>query len=403
MENFRGKAADFLATAAIVCEYNPFHRGHQLQFFRTRQLLGVETAIVCLMSGNYVQRGAPAVFDKFVRAQAAVCCGANLVLELPLHFAIQSAEGFAAGAVEILSRLGGIDTLCFGAECGDTKPLKQVVACLESSAFPPLLREKLSHGISFPAARQQAVEQLCGLGQYLRQPNNILGIEYCKALFRRNSAIAPLAIQRESGFASAAEIRAQMGAGAWQTHLPPEAVQCFFHAIPHQEQWGERAMLARLRCLPDEAYAALPYGSEGLWHKVADACRRAATLEEIFTLAHSKRYPRTRLQRMVLCAYLGISNTDLAQPAPHTRVLAFDETGRALLRKFRTADQISIINAGERSPDAAYNALEQRAADLYTLFAAPGAPTPAGTEQAGRIFYRKKSEKTACISENSML
>ena len=157
----------------IICEYNPLHRGHQKQIRRIREDFGPRTGIVCAMSGNYVQRGHPAIVEKRIRAEAAVRCGADLVVELPVTVCLSSAEGFAAGGVAILSRL--CQGLCFGAETADAALLDRTARALLSEDFPPLLRKELDTGKSFPAARQAALEAMGLPGEILASPNIILG------------------------------------------------------------------------------------------------------------------------------------------------------------------------------------------------------------------------------------
>ena len=164
-----------MKTVGIVCEYNPLHLGHQKQIHRIRREFGEDCGIVCVMSGNFVQRGAPAIIDKNLRAKAAVLCGADLVLELPVTYALSSAEGFAAGGVRILSQM--CDTLCFGAETADRQQLLTAAVALLSSEFPPLLRKELEKGMSFPAARAAALEQMGLSFLPLTQPNDILAVE----------------------------------------------------------------------------------------------------------------------------------------------------------------------------------------------------------------------------------
>ena len=147
-----------MRTVGVICEYNPFHRGHLTQFRQTRTLFGEGAAIICLMSGNFVQRGECAVFDKLVRASAAVDCGASLVLELPVTASLSSAEGFASAGVAILGPL--CDYLCFGTESGNSDALMRTAQALLSPGFSEQLRQRLATGISFPAARQQALEAL---------------------------------------------------------------------------------------------------------------------------------------------------------------------------------------------------------------------------------------------------
>ena len=179
-----------MRTAGIISEYNPFHRGHAWQLGELRRRLGADTAVVCAMSGNFVQRGDFAILRAHARAEAAVRGGADLVLELPLPWAIASAEGFAAGGVGVLAATGAVDTLVFGSECGDTETLKAVAAALESESFAAYLRQGLQEGVSFAAAREAAARKLLGeKATVLAQPNDILGVEYCKAIARQNAVM----------------------------------------------------------------------------------------------------------------------------------------------------------------------------------------------------------------------
>ena len=224
-----------MRTAGIISEYNPFHRGHAWQIGELRRRLGAETAVVCAMSGSFVQRGDFAVMRTHARAEAAVRGGADLVLELPLPWAIASAEGFAAGGVGVLAATGAVDTLVFGSECGDTETLKAVAAALESDAFAAYSCVKGSQeGTSFAAAREAAARKLLGeKAAVLAQPNDILGVEYCKAIARQAAALMPLALPRRGvghdggaaeGFASASRIRELLINGACADEfLTPES------------------------------------------------------------------------------------------------------------------------------------------------------------------------------------
>lgn len=413
-----------MRTVGIICEYNPFHNGHLRQLRLAREAVGEDCALVCLMSGNYVQRGEPAVFPKAVRAEAALRCGADLVLELPLTAALSSAESFAAGGVEILSALG-CDYLCYGMESEDNNLLMSTAKANLDPAFDSLLRAGLETGCSYAAARQRALEAL-GAGAGLNAPNDLLAVEYLKALLRLHSSMEPLPIRRTGSYhaetldpaaPSATAIRSilcrdehcssasfvkpsPLGEGAERSEsdeggFPPAAATPWRAAIPvsihslyadapvHSLQAGERAMLAILRTLPDADFQALPYGSEGLWSKLMKACRACGSTEEILSAVKSKRYALSRVRRMLLCAVLGLTAADLKKQPPYVRVLGFDRTGRALLREWKP--RFPLVNAGERPADAAYYALECRAADLYSLFSAQG-PRPAGEEGRQRVI-----------------
>ena len=384
-----------MITVGIICEYNPFHLGHQKQIRLIKEKFGSETAVVCLMSGNFVQRGTPAIFDKSLRAKAAVLSGADLVLELPVTCALSSAEGFARGGVEILGKF--CDYLCFGCETGSGDALMATAGALLSDEFQPLLRQELEKGVSFPAARAAALEQLGLDAEILRRPNDILAVEYCKAILATGTAMKPFPIVREGSYhaetadaenPSATALRKLITEdGDWQSFVPECARSVFENASIHTLEAGERAVLARLRTMTDAEFEALPYGSEGLWRKFMHACRREATLSAITTATKSKRYTATRIDRMMMCAALNITANLLNTPAPYVRALALNDRGRSVLKSAKR--HMLCINAGE-SVEHPYFNLECRCSDLYGLFRAvgPGAP---GAEEKQRIYYHKEN------------
>lgn len=377
----------------IICEYNPLHLGHKKQLDWIREEFGADTTIVCAMSGNFVQRGAPAILDKSVRAQAAIVSGADLVLELPIPTALSSAEGFAAGGVRLLSPI--CDKLCFGAENADAEALMQAAKVLLSEDYPPLLREKLDAGLSFPAARQSALEALGVPASLLRQPNNILAVEYCKAILAQGSPMEVFPIHREGSFhaevadsenPSATAVRnLMMYAHNWKGYVPKPVRPLFENAELHSIQAGERAILCKMRTMTEAEFADNPYGSEGLWRKFMHAVHSEATLEGILTATKSKRYTRTRLDRMAMCAFLGITQADMTMDIPYTRVLAFNHRGRAVLKDAKKTGVYR--NAGE-SYDHPYWELEQRCGNLYGLFAA-NTPEAPGCEGKRRVYVQK--------------
>ena len=381
-----------MSFTGIVCEYNPFHRGHkkQLDLIRADDPAG---GIVCLMSGNFVQRGKPAILDKLLRAEAAVRAGADLVLELPVTAALSSAEGFASEGVRILSPF--CDRLCFGAESGDEAALASVAQALLSPVFRDHLMSQLELGLSFPAARQNALETMGVSSDLLRQPNDILATEYCKAILAQGSTMKPMVIRRQGSYhdvlpdkenPSATAVRSQMLSGSnWQAYVPEEVRPCLEGASLHTMEAGERAILAKLRTMSDAEFESLPYGSEGLWRKLMKACREYASLEEILTEVKSKRYTRTRLDRMVMCAFLGLTAQDLSSPAPYVRVLALNGRGREILKKARQSG--AFPNVGERQ-EHPYQETESRCGDLYGLFA-ENAPEAPGRESKYRLYYQK--------------
>lgn len=378
----------------VICEYNPFHLGHKKQFDLIRKEIGEDAAIVCLMSGNFVQRGYPAIFHKSLRAAAAIECGADLVLELPAMYALSSAEGFAAGGVKILSKF--CDYLCFGAESGTAESLMATAAALLSPEFSDALGKELDKGVSFAAARQQAVAAMGIDASLLEKPNDILGIEYCKAILARNCAMVPFVINRSGNYhaaepepenPSATSLRKLLQEGApWQTYVPAEAAAIFENAPIYTLAAGERSVLARLRTMTNDEFEATPFGSEGLWRKFMRNCRNCATLQEILTATKSKRYARSRLDRMVMCAFLGLTVEEMQLSPPYVRVLGFNETGTSVLKIARQTGDFPHI--GEKTGHE-YEALEQRLESLYGLFRTD---SPAAPNEKLRVYIKKATE-----------
>ena len=370
----------------ILCEYNPLHLGHAKQISLIRRNSSEETAVVCLMSGNFVQRGYPAVFDKMLRARAALEAGADLVLELPVQYALSSAEGFAAGAVSILGTF--CDEMSFGAEHPDAAALLATAESLLSPDFSRHLRAHLDAGLSFPAARAKALADMGADETLVTSPNDILAVEYCKAILSQRAPMRPAPIFRGGSYhdvtadpenPSATSLRALIEHnGDFRPYVPTELFEV---AAVHALNYGERAMLSKLRTMTDAEFEALPYGSEGLWRKLMRECRQRNSLEDILTAVKSKRYTRSRLDRMVMCAYLGLTDQDLASPAPYCRVLGFTKRGQQVLHLAK--DRTSIYNVGQRI-DSPQWAIEQRCNDLYGLFAEE--IEPAGMEPKRRVI-----------------
>lgn len=380
-----------MKNTGIICEYNPFHKGHAKQIAAIRREFGPEEGIVCLMSGNFVQRAAPAIIDKSLRAEAAIRCGADLVLEMPIPYALCSAEGFARGGVSVLSKF--CDRLSFGAETADKEALLSLARALISPDFSPALRNHLDAGLSFPVARQKALETMGFDATLLSTPNNILAVEYCKAILSQSSMMEPCPIKRLGSYhaetpddenPSATSLRGYLAKKRdISPYLPTQCMSLFENASLHSLEVGERAILGKLRTMTDEEFALLPGGSEGLWRKLMHAAREENTIEEIATAVKSKRYTRTRIDRMLLCAFLGITEEMLSSPVPYVRVLAFNDRGREILKAAR--EHIDIPNAGE-SREGDYATLETRCGRLYGLFA-EDTPEPPTAEETRRVRY----------------
>ena len=409
-----------MKTAGIVAEYNPFHTGHAHQIARTRALLGGETAIVCVMSGNWVQQADCAIADKWTRARLALLGGADLVLELPTPWATASAETFARGAVELLGATGVVDALSFGSECGDIAALERAAVCLDTEEYRSALKPLLDRGEPFAVCRQQAVEQLLGTetGELLRRPNNNLGIEYLRALRALGSSITPLTVLREGAghgeraamlsssateeerraafrasnpFLSATSIRhSLLEEGEWDLmahYLPPggvEVLQGGTISLPALAS-AQTSFLVRLRTMTEADWAALPDSgaAEGLPARLVRAGRQARSVEEFLELAKTKRYTHARLRRLVLWAWLGLTAADLPAHPPYLRVLGANGTGQSLLRTMKKRASLPILtkpahvrNLGETC--RRLFALECRCTDLYGLLLP--SPIPGGLE-----------------------
>ena len=381
-----------MQTAGMIIEYNPLHYGHLYLIRRIREQLGTETAVIGVMSGNFVQRGDFALVRKHARAKAAVASGVDLVLELPLPWAVASAERFADGGVQALEATGVVTHMGFGSECGDASALERVAGCLLSSEYEEALRGRLGEGASYAACRQAAVEQLLGSADaaILESPNNILGVEYCKALLRRKSDIRPLTVSRagagyhdvsaEQELPSATSIRALLTQGEREAALErmPEAMCTAYEAeercgrAPVFRERCERAMLARLRSMSEADFAALDEGNEGLYRRLYEASRKATSVEELLDLAKTKRYAYTRLQRMVLWAYLGLCPSEFPAEEPYLRVLAANSRGREVLARMRKTASLPVLTKSADVRQLSAEAqrlfeLEVRATDLYTL------------------------------------
>ncbi len=383
-----------MAVMGIVAEYNPFHSGHRYQISRSRADLGEDCPVVAVMSGNWVQGGRPAAADKWTRARLALLGGVDLVLELPTVWAVSSAESFARGGTALLQAAGVVDVLSFGSECGDLDRLERVAVCLDSAVYQAGVRRFADEGMPFAAARQAAVEGLLGeeLAGLLSAPNNNLGVEYLRALNAGEGAIRPLTVRREGAphdslteagerpdFLSATQLRGYLAAGEWtalEPWLPKGGAAVLregWSGLPALER-AERAVLARLRTMTAEDWAALPDSgaAEGLPPRLERAGRQCRSLEEFFSLAKTKRFTHARLRRLVVWAYLGLTQRDRPETPPYIRVLGFSARGRALLREMKGRSALPVITkpAHARQLDEAGRrlfVLEARCTDLYDL------------------------------------
>jgi predicted nucleotidyltransferase len=379
-----------MKTAGIIAEYNPFHNGHAYQLAQTR--LNGATHIAVVMSGSFSQRGEPAFLLKAARCEAALQCGADLIVELPLPWACATAETFAFGAVSILNGLGCVDYLSFGSECGNISEIDRIVKLLLQADGSPELAAALATGVSFPTARERAIKLLAPQADLalLKNPNDTLAAEYLKAIRLLGSPMAPVAIMRHSAahdspvpagaFASASYIR-----GLMSQHRLDEAL-CFMPEMaavicrreyktgraPFLQDVAETMILSQLRRLRAEDIAGLPDVSEGLENRILSAVSDSVSLEELIFRIKTKRYTLSRIRRIIIAAFLGITKDFTQSPPPYIRVLGLNGRGAEILSAAKKSSALPVVTrrADVRKLDSfaqrVYE-LECLSSDLYGL------------------------------------
>ena len=366
----------------IVAEYNPFHNGHLYHLEQSKKVTG-SNYTVCVMSGNFTQRGSTALMDKWSRTACALKCGVDLVVELPVLYATSSAENFAEGAIKILNSLKVVDYISFGAETADISLLAKFANVLhnEPKEYKDILSNELSKGLSYPKAREIALTTYMkapkNIIHAVSSPNNILGIEYLKALKKYKSKITPVAISRfESGYndtgytsniASATAIRNIVKNNGFNilAKLLPEPTYSELittmkigHIVPDLSVF-EKQIIYNLRKMPISEIAELGDVSEGLEFAIKNAANSCNTLIEFLNIVKSKRYTTTRLQRILLYSLLGITKKDLAvskKVTPYLRVLGFNERGKFLLSEITKANpKLQVVTSVKKFADNNFN------------------------------------------------
>lgn len=377
-----------MSIIGIVAEFDPFHKGHEYLIAQARSHCGGDAIVAAAMSGDFTQRGSCASFDRHVRTELALRGGADLVVELPLPWAISSAEAFAQGGIAALLA-AGIDTLAFGSECADVSRLERIAAALEDPAYPDALKQALTAGCSFAAARQRALEMLIGPdAKLLEQPNDLLGVSYLAALRRAKANVNVIAIPRKGpchnasapsgGLSSASAIRSMLCSGRQNAALAAVPFSCrstLERALtvgkgPADLHNNERAVLTRLRLMTPEDFLRLPDVSEGLENRLYRAAQSARSLDGFYDLARSKRYPLARIRRLTLWAYLGLEAADRPDTLPYLRILGMNSRGQEVLHRRKKAVPLLTKPTQARQMGAAAKhlfSLEVRAADLWQL------------------------------------
>ncbi len=363
-----------MKTVGIISEYNPFHNGHKYHIQAAKDACGADNA-VCIMSGSFVQRGEPAILDKWSRARMAVMNGADLVIELPVVYACQPAEIFALGAVKILNSMGLIDYICFGSELGDTDALQELAKLLqnEPAAFKKLLKAQLEQGLSYPKAVSNALSSYIGgkdqsiTDDILRNPNNVLGIEYIKALMTLRSPIVPVAVKRivsgyndvsiTSDIASATAVRNEIihhGVSEKVRLSMPENsvgiiganIKCGRHPLFFND--FSDLLLYKLRIIEEAELRKYLNVREGIENRLKKYAQTSTSCDELIEAVKTKRYTRTYIQRLLCHLLLDMQKSDIAlfkEPdcPSYIRVLAFNEKGKGLIKEMKELSTSPVI------------------------------------------------------------
>lgn len=385
----------------IIGEYNPFHNGHLYHIAKSKQETGAEY-VVCIISGSFVQRGNTSIVNKWAKAKMALANGADLVIELPTVYSISSAENFAEGAIKILNSLKVVDTISFGMEASDIAILNNIANVLytEPKEYTTILSHELKKGNSYPKARENALMMyLNDIKKYanvLSGSNNILAIEYLKALKRKKSSMTPLGIQRKKvlyndeymvdDFASATAIRKMLMTRQFED-IRKAVPKASYRILGEELKQGhyvidlakfEKEILYTLRKMTQEEIADLPDVSEGLDVSIKNAANSCNTLEELINIIKSKRFTQTRIQRILLYALLGINKKQMnvsKKIEPYVRILGFNDKGKELISEASRRNQkLDIVTSVKKYIDTATNKnlkeMLQRdifATNVYTL------------------------------------
>lgn len=359
----------------IIAEFNPFHNGHKYLIAEVKKLNN-NSPVVCVMSGAFVQRGDIAITDKWTRAKAALQNGADLIIELPVTFSMNTAQKFAEGAVGTLLATGIIDSLAFGSESGDITELKNAASLLadEPEDVSNKIKLFMSEGMSYPAARERAYKGLIP-PKLLSSPNDILALEYLTALVKSGNTKDIYAIQRKGvshdstdtsgNIASASEIR-RMTANGENTadYLPCSDFPVYNSAAL------DTAIIAKLRTCGAEYLKNINDVAEGLENRFIKAAMECYTVNDLCMAVKSKRYTLSRLRRIAWSSLLGITKEAASLPPSYIRVIGMNDRGKMLLKQMKkTASLPVIIKAADYKEDTIFN-LNHRAEDIFSLAAA---------------------------------
>ncbi|MCH5321751.1 MAG: nucleotidyltransferase family protein, partial [Eubacterium sp.] len=330
----------------IICEFNPFHSGHKYLIDTVRK---ASDGVVCVMSGNLVQRGEFAVYDKFERAKHALENGADLIIELPCAYSVMSANGFAKYAVQILEKTGIVDEIAFGAECDDITELKRIAEKIKLCDSE--IKEKMKEGLSYPSARKEVIGS-----DILDTPNNILALEYI------SETSLPCRAVKRIGKGHDTDDK-EYSASAIRESLSLDEICSMKNC--------EVAILSKLRTMSKDDFLKIDDVSEGLENRIVEAVRTSSSLEEIYDKIKTKRYTHSRIRRIILRAYMGITK-EYTKNAPYIRILGFNKKGCEHLGQMKKTAKLPVINRYSDTTKLTDDGkklfeLECRCTDLYNL------------------------------------
>ncbi|MFR7993690.1 MAG: nucleotidyltransferase [Clostridium sp.] len=377
----------------IITEYNPFHNGHKFHLEESKKQTKSDGTI-CIMSGNFVQRGGPAIIDKWKRTEMALNNGVDLIIELPTFYAVSSAEFFAKGAVSILNSLNIVNNLFFGSEIGDAKALSEIAKTLisEDERFQNILKENLSLGLTFAKAREKSLIEYLNsseINNIITSSNNILGIEYIKAILKLNSSINPVALKREGSnyndkslsqtFSSATSIREVLKNTSniedLKNIIPLESYEVFsklqeqdYRFTFEEEMFKYIKYKIQTNCVN---FNNLYEVTEGLDNKIIKEISSSNSLHEFILKIKSKRYTYSKISRILTHIYLGLDNDDFKDIANennlYVRVLGFNKTGREILSLIKANSSIPLITKVPRFTNNPLLKFDLQATACYSL------------------------------------
>ena len=356
-----------MKVAAIISEYNPFHNGHEYQIKKLRELIGEDTAVIAIMSGNFTQRGEVAVCDKTIRARVAVECGVNLVLELPFPYSMSSAEFFAKSGVKIAHEIGIVDYLVFGSESGSINELSDIAAISSSDEYA-LTLEALSANpeykdTGYPELCQIALGKVYGkeIPRSFFTPNNILAIEYIKAISSFGSSITPYTVRREGSgyfdiinpmqsFQSASAIREEIAADNISAldYVPENARNIYTEAIkegkmPSDSSLLDLSLISFFRLYSPAAQVDFHDAAGGLYNRLCELSAEANSIHSLTAMAETKKYTKARIRRAIWNSFFGVTSSEVKALPSYTQVLAMDNIGRSLLKRIKKESNFPVI------------------------------------------------------------